>query len=247
MISFEFTLIIQMNKENKEKQIEIIESKEQTWKFIDGGSIYMENFFDKETADKLYTEIKKELDYIPRGELKFGIYGKEIPLPRIKAMQGTLRKNGDYPIYRYGLTQYPETKPWTPIIKEIRDFIEEKYGENCTHLVANKYEDENDHIGYHHDKTTDMTKEGKIYVFSFGETRNLELAEVKGKSLSLEYKIPVKHGSLYILNRETNEKYKHRIKQETYSKEERVSLTFRPICTYVNRKDGKIYKYSKIK
>ena len=120
---------------------------EQTWLILPGNSVFIDKFINKNIADYLFDALEKELIYIKRGELKFHApNGQDIPLPRLKQFYGTIRSNGDYPIYRYGLDKYPETKTWTPVLKVIRDMLEKECGQNSNHCIPNKYEKSTDHI-----------------------------------------------------------------------------------------------------
>jgi len=131
---------------------QIVSQDEQDWIILPGNSVFIDKFISKSIADYLFDALEKELVYIKRGELKFHApNGQDIPLPRLKQFYGTVKKNGDYPIYRYGLDNYPKTNEWTPVLKIVRDMLEKECGQNSNHCVANKYEKNTDYIGYHHD------------------------------------------------------------------------------------------------
>jgi hypothetical protein len=72
-----------MNKNIKD--LEKVENKKQIWIFTPGHSLLRNNVFSKEVCKYLFNELEKEIVYIPRGELKFRICSKLIPLPRVKA------------------------------------------------------------------------------------------------------------------------------------------------------------------
>jgi hypothetical protein len=192
------------------------DSPYQTWYYFLGGTILVENAITKKLADLLFDSLENEIKYIPRGQLTFDLFGKQIPLPRIKAFYGSVKKNGDYPIYRYGGKNYPQVENWTPTLKLI-----------------------DDHIGYHSDKTKDMKRGSSVFVLSLGETRILDIQDKKTKKKI--YSIELTHGSLFRLGWEMNELCKHRIRKETKSKGIRLGLTFRSIHTYVEKESGKYY------
>ena len=132
-----------------EKEIKPI--KDQIWYILTGHSIFIKNFIDKHTSTYLFNQLEKEVKYIPRNELKFlAPNGQNIPLPRIKQFYGTIDENGDYPIYKYSNDVYPKVLPWTPTLKIIKDLLENECNVILNHLVLNKYENENDYIGYNY-------------------------------------------------------------------------------------------------
>lgn len=215
---------------------------EQEWIILPGNSVFIKNFINKSIADYLFDKLEKELIYVPRGELKFHApNGKDIPLPRLKQFYGTIKENGDYPIYRYGLNNYPETKTWSNTLKIIRDMLEIECGQNSNHCIPNKYVDNKDHIGPHHDKTRSLTPGSKVIVLSLGETRRMIIHVIKNKSMKQIAKINMVHGSLFELTLETNKNHKHQIKKENVIKKTRLGLTFRSVYEYYSKKNKNYY------
>lgn len=94
-------------------------------------------------------KLNEELKYVDRSTMVFKIFGKSISLPRDKGFYSDINANGSYSLYRY----YPIMKLWTPTPRLIRDCLNDATGENCNHLVANRYMNGNDYIGFHRDKT----------------------------------------------------------------------------------------------
>lgn len=218
----------------------------QNWTFLPGNSVFIKNFISKSIADYLFDALEIEIKYITRGELKFKApNGQDIPLPRLKQFYGTIKKSGDYPIYRYGLNDYPKTNNWPPILKIVRDMLEQECNQNCNHTVCNKYETNTDYIGYHHDKTNSLTPGSKVIVLSLGQTRRMDIQilwkENNKKKTKKIASIDMIHGSLFELTLETNKNHKHQIKKEKLNKKTRLGLTFRSVCEFVNIKTGNYY------
>jgi alkylated DNA repair dioxygenase AlkB len=191
-------------------------------------SFYFPKFFTADEAKNLYTQLQQELVYVPRDQITFNIFGKTIPLPRDKAFFGDVT-NDSYPLYRYsGNDDYPAVKSWTTTTRKIRDHLKEKTGQYCNHLVANRYRNQKDHIGYHRDKTRDFVDSSDVLTVSFGATRKFQLLNLESKVVET---LNLEHGSLFILGTETNDTYKHRICKTTVTCDERISLTYRSIKT----------------
>lgn len=218
----------------------------QEWTFLPGNSVFIKNFISKSIADYLFSQLEKEIEYIPRGQLKFRApNGKDIALPRVKQFYGTYLPSGNYPTYKYGADDYPPVKKWTPTLKIIRDLLEKECSQNCNHLVLNRYEKGEDYIGYHRDKTKSLTPNSKVIVLSLGETRRMnvqKLYKIDGKKRTKKIAdINMIHGSLFELTLKTNENHKHRIEKTKEKKKVRLGLTFRSVREFFNIKTNKTY------
>jgi hypothetical protein len=96
--------------------------------------------------------------------------------------------------------------------------------------------DNNDHIGYHFDKTRDFVTNSDVITFSFGGERILRL---KHNKTNTTQDVHMKTGSLFILGWKTNSIWKHSIIKTQRTCQRRVSLTYRSIKTILH-KDGTI-------
>jgi alkylated DNA repair dioxygenase AlkB len=142
-------------------------------------------------------------------------------------------------------TKYPDILPWTKTLKIIRDLLERECNQSCNHLVLNRYENENDYIGYHRDKTKSLVPNSKVIVLSLGETRTMNIQEIykvdnKNKTRKI-FETEMIHGSLFELTLKTNLNHKHQIRKTKTSKKVRLGLTFRQVREFINIKTGKYY------
>jgi alkylated DNA repair dioxygenase AlkB len=199
--------------------------KEDIEKLGSKDSYYIANFLDN--PDELFNTLNKEIEYIPREELKYKIYGKELPLPRDK------QYNKDY---------IPIVKPWTDTLREIKDKIEIETNQYCNHLVINRYQDGSDHISYHHDKTRDFVDQSNVLTISLGAPRYLYLKRERDNKIQ---KVILQPGSLFILGPKTNRRWKHAIPKRSINviSEPRISLTYRVMKTRYNPATGEIDEY----
>jgi hypothetical protein len=233
-----------MTSEHLKREIKV--EDKQKWIILPGNSVFIQNFINKSIADYLFNELEKEIVYIPRKELKFRApNGKYIPLPRSKSFYGTVLENGDLPIYRYGLDNYPNVKKWTKTLRIIRDLIERECNLNSNHMIVNRYENGGDYIGYHRDKTNSLKPNSKIVVLSLGENRTMDIQKIYRQANEKKTKkileLDMIHGSLFELTLETNRDHKHQIRKTKQTKKIRVSLTFRRVMEFMNIKTGKYY------
>jgi len=135
----------------------------------------------------------------------------------------------------------------------LRDIIYDITGQRCNHCVVNQYRginlillvekkslflliDNNDHIGYHFDKTRDFVDGSSVITLSFGGQRILRL---KHNETNVKKDIQFQTGSLFVLGWKTNSIWKHSIIKTKQICDRRVSLTYRFIKT-IQHKDGSL-------
>lgn len=214
---------------------------------IPSDSYVIENFLDRDSADKLLKDIDENVTYLSRDDprMLFKMYGKQFQLPRDKAFYGDVQyKDSDLsvnerirvePFYKYA-KDTPMVEGWAgTVLEDIARLISKDAGQECNHVVVNQYRNGNDHIGFHHDKSKTFKKKSNVLTLSLGSSRILRLKKVKGasdsgsKSKSDVIDIPLSHGSLFVLGPKTNELYKHSIIKRKSVVGRRVSLTYRAI------------------
>ncbi|CAF0912295.1 unnamed protein product [Rotaria sordida] len=203
----------------------------------EGDSWYEESLFSSNESIEILKQLDEQIVYLPREQFQFKIFNTINLLPRDKAFYGDVYSDGSYPLYRYESKKdiiYPEVKAWPPVLKRLRDRLFEITGQKCNHCVVNQYRDNNDHIGYHFDKTRDFVNDSNVLVFSFGGERILRL---KHNGSKITEDIHLKSGSLFDLGWKSNSIWKHSIIKTKRSCERRVSLTYRLIKTILH-KDG---------
>jgi alkylated DNA repair dioxygenase AlkB len=161
------------------------------------------------------SDIDELWKYKPQEKQFCHFYGKDIELPRKMLTLGkTYNFNGS-----------------NPSCGEIDDF---GYLSKCILLaepqsiynscVINFYEDGNEYIGYHRDRTNGMSKDSTIVISSFGETRTLRLQHIASKET---FDLLLPHGSRFEFSQHFNNRYKHMIVKSKKIKEKRLSITYR--------------------
>lgn len=169
------------------------------------------------------------------------------PLPRKFALQCKLNENGDQPLYRHPMDQFPEVVEFTYTINKIRkiieDTLENKYQFN--HAIIQEYRDGSDHITEHSDKTIDILQNSVIVNYSVGAPRVLKFRSKDPKegtsSIYDIQDIELINDSMCVLDLQTNKLYKHSIRQNKAITEPRISITFRSVGTYYNKDTKFIY------
>jgi nicotinamidase-related amidase/alkylated DNA repair dioxygenase AlkB len=154
-------------------------------------------------------------------------------VPRLIALQGTKASDGVEPLYRHPADEQPPLTHWTPTIESIRQSVERRIGHPLNHCLIQLYRNGRDFIGEHADKTLDVMRPSLIVNVSLGATRSMIFRSKTAKG-TVPQKLPLPHGSLFMLNLDSNQKFYHGIKQlgSDSTDAPRISLTLRYIGTY---------------
>lgn len=184
----------------------------------DAEIIYYPQFFDKEQADKIYTELLQEIAW---QQDNITVFGKTHPQPRLTALYGNEGKPYSYS----NITMQPH--PWNTLLQKIKYLIEARTECQFTTVLLNQYRDGKDSNGWHADNEKELGTNPIIASLSFGAERVFQLkhntiADAK-KSIVLE------HGSLLLMKGSTQHFWKHQIPKTAKPIGNRINLTFRSI------------------
>jgi nicotinamidase-related amidase/alkylated DNA repair dioxygenase AlkB len=163
-------------------------------------------------------------------------------VPRLIALQGTKEPDGVQPLYRHPADTQPPLTHWTPTVDAIRQEVERRIGHPLNHCLIQLYRNGRDFIGEHADKTLDVMRPSFIVNVSLGATRSMIFRSKTNKG-AVPQKLPLPHGSLFILNLDSNQKFYHGIKQlgSDGTNTPRISLTLRYIGTYYDPTNGAVW------
>jgi len=198
----------------------------------------IDNFFEEDEATELMQDMSSSL---PWDWTYYEINGTQIRGPRKMAW---FADGADWN-YMFSLNHVPgiPVSEWTPTLLSIREKIKEKTGIHFNSMLANLYEEPQEHSAWHSDDDPWLgyPEPSDIVSISFGEAREFHFRpkhdETDVKSVTL------KHGSLGVMGGSFQEFYQHSVPgvktQATY----RINLTFRRI-RYPERKPLKAYWHS---
>jgi nicotinamidase-related amidase/alkylated DNA repair dioxygenase AlkB len=163
-------------------------------------------------------------------------------VPRLVALQGTKEPDGVEPLYRHPADEQPPLLHWTPTIAKIRQEVESRIGHPLNHCLIQLYRNGRDWIGKHADKTLDVMRPSYIVNVSIGTTRTMIFRPKNAQHLAVQ-KLPLPHGSLFMLSLESNQAFYHEIEQlgTMGTDEPRISLTLRYIGTYYDPQTGAVW------
>ena len=163
--------------------------------------------------DALKEEIKWENDEIL-------MFGKRIT---------TKRKTAWYGEKPFEYTYSKTTKialPWTAILLEIKEKIEQISQEKYNSCLLNLYHDGNEGMGWHSDDEKMILPKSAIASVSFGATRKFLF---KHKKDHTQVSTILENGSLLVMKGETQLEWLHSLPKSMKTKTPRINLTFRTI------------------
>ena len=179
---------------------------------------YYQNFFESNRANELFEKLKNE---IPWQQDDITVFGKTYSQPRLTALFG----NEGKPYAYSNIVMQPN--PWNPLLRLIKDEIEEVSKANFTTVLLNLYRDGKDSNGWHADNEKELGLNPVIASLSLGAERSFHLRHNTIKEQKL--KINLEHGSLLLMKGETQHFWKHQISKTAKPIGPRINLTFRII------------------
>lgn len=180
---------------------------------------WMPALFDPTESAQLFDALYKAVDWRQEEIL---LFGKRVAQPRLTAWHGDSDAH-----YRYsGLPLRPV--PWTEILLQIRQRVEEATQTRYNSVLLNLYRDGKDSMGWHSDDEPELGTEPTIASLSFGATRVFQLKPKKragAKIMSLE----LNPGSLLVMRGATQSHFVHAVPKDRHIGTPRINLTFRMI------------------
>ena len=182
----------------------------------DGEVYFYPDFFAPAESDVLFAELLSE---IPWKHEPIILFGKKIMQPRLTAWFGDES-------YSYsGITMHPEK--WTPALHEIKTRIEKEFGIVFNSALLNQYRNQQDSVGWHKDNEKELGVNPTICSVSFGATRDFKFQHSKIKEL--KQSIALTHGSVLLMQGETQHHWAHAIPKTKKELGPRINITFRQI------------------
>ncbi|KAK7042964.1 hypothetical protein VNI00_008701 [Paramarasmius palmivorus] len=228
-----------------------------------GDSYLVEGILGDELSSASFARVKEEVKWDV-------MHHRGGNVPRLVAVQGAIAEDGSYPIYRHPADESPPLLAFTPTVELIRDRVQDLVEHPLNHVLIQYYRSGKDYISEHSDKTIDVVRGSSIINVSLGAQRVMTLREKKEMNIKdnpesqtsghestplnsrVSQRIPLPHGSMFVMGPETNKTWLHGInhdnrpfkvksEEEKAEEGERISLTFRHIGTFLTGDATKIF------
>jgi len=122
---------------------------------------------------------------------------------------------------------YLKTKPlpWSHEVKVLKERIESLLDVTFDYVLLNLYRDGKDHIGFHADGEAIAEGKNTIASLSVGATRRFVMRHKYISGLQKEFML--NSGSLFVMQRKTQQFWKHALPKQAKVNSPRINLTFR--------------------
>lgn len=175
-----------------------------------------EEFLDPQEAWNIYNTLLEET---PWRQDNVKVFGKIYAQPRLTALYDIHGKSYTYS----GLTLNPH--PFTPLLNDLRKRVAKAASAEFSTCLLNLYRDGNDSNGWHADNEAALGTNPVIASLSLGATRQFKLKHREDKDLRAS--VALTHGSLLLMQGETQHRWLHQIPKTRRMVDPRINLTFR--------------------
>jgi alkylated DNA repair dioxygenase AlkB len=182
-----------------------------------GEYIYNPSFLTRDQANFYLEAFKNNIEW---KQESMNMYGKQVLFPRLTSWYG----DNDKPYSFSGITLNPH--PWNKELLEIKKLIEPICNVEFNSVLLNLYRDGNDSISWHTDAEKELGINPVIASVNFGAERIFQLRHIETNE---RIDIPLKHGSLLIMQGELQHFWQHQVPKTKKVNSERINLTFRVI------------------
>ncbi|XP_023617444.1 alpha-ketoglutarate-dependent dioxygenase alkB homolog 3 isoform X6 [Myotis lucifugus] len=182
-------------------------------------------FVDLREADWVLEQLCREVPWKQRTGIREDVTYQQ---PRLTAWYGELP-------YTYSRITMEPNPHWHPVLRTLKNQIEENTGHTFNSLLCNLYRNEKDSVDWHSDDEPSLGRCPVIASLSFGATRTFEMRKKPPPEENGDYtyvervKIPLDHGTLLIMEGATQADWQHRVPKEYHSRAQRINLTFRTV------------------
>jgi alkylated DNA repair dioxygenase AlkB len=176
---------------------------------------FSSDFLNTQVADLYF---QKLFSSIPWKENEVILFGKRYKTPRLESFHAIEEKSYTYSGNK--LIAHAFTKELLELKDQIEAVTDAKF--NC--VLVNLYRNGNDSNGWHADNEKELGKNPSIASLSLGITRRFDLKHIENQE---KISFDLNHGSLLLMEGETQHFWKHQIAKSKKIHEPRINLTFR--------------------
>ena len=169
-------------------------------------------------ADALLAELREGLDWEVH---RIRMFGRLVDSPRLSSWIGDPEASYVYSGIRF------EPRPWHPSLLQLRRELQALLGVDFNSVLANRYRDGRDAMGWHSDDERELGVCPVIASISLGATRRFAFKHRREPARKL--RLDLAHGSLLVMRGDTQSNYRHALPRTARAVSDRINLTFRRI------------------
>ena len=149
------------------------------------------------------------------------MFGRMVDSPRLSSWIGDAGTSYVYSGARF------EPRPWHPALLQLRRELQSLLGVDFNSVLANRYRDGRDAMGWHSDDERELGPCPVIASVSLGATRRFAFKHRRQPAQKLGLELP--NGSLLVMRGDTQANYRHALPRTARAVTDRINLTFRSI------------------
>ncbi|QFY43414.1 alpha-ketoglutarate-dependent dioxygenase AlkB [Candidatus Methylospira mobilis] len=182
----------------------------------------IEAFYDAETSERIYQRLLHEQSW---PDNRYTHAGRQFVLPRLQTWHAD---SGIRYSYSNNLL---ETRPWTPLLSDIRAKIEASLNLSFNSVLVNCYRNGEDHVGWHADNEPELGELPFIASLTLGVERPFAY---RHKKTSENGSILLRSGTLLIMQPDFQRHWLHSVPVDKNTTHGRINLTFRKVVAINN-------------
>jgi len=158
---------------------------------------------------------------IPWETHRIRMFGKWVDSPRLSCWIGDPQAT-----YRYSGADFAP-HPWLPVLAEMRQRLQQELGVPFNSVLANRYRDGRDAMGWHSDDEPELGPEPVIASVSLGAMRRFVLRRRDDHAVKQAFLL--EPGSLLVMRGRSQLEWQHALPRTARPVGERINLTFRQV------------------
>ena len=196
------------------------------WQTFDlpDADVRLAQFCEAGEAERWYARLHAE---IPWERHRLRLFGREVDSPRLSCWIGDADATYVYSRVRY------VPRAWPDALLRIRERLRAQCGIEFNGVLANRYRDGSDGMGWHSDDEPEIDAGVPIASLSLGATRRFTLRHRADPALRSA--IELEHGSLLLMAGGMQRHWQHALPKTTRAIGPRINLTFRRIAPSTDR------------
>lgn len=182
---------------------------------------YIPNYLNDVAANNLLNRLLDALHWQPQ---QLRIYGKWVMTPRSVIWMG----DPDV-CYTYSGVKHTPIH-WFKPVKELCVQLNKAHGFEFNSVLLNRYRTGKEYMGWHRDNEMSLGKNPDIASLSLGAERNFDIRNRKNHCE--KQRLRLAHGSLLLMQGETQSHYEHALPKMLKVNSTRINLTFRKVTNH---------------
>ncbi|HRH76498.1 MAG TPA: alpha-ketoglutarate-dependent dioxygenase AlkB [Cellvibrionaceae bacterium] len=179
----------------------------------------IEQFYSLEESAELYKLLVLQQQW---PDNHYSLAGRTFTLPRKQTW------HADPGIHYSYSNNLLKTRPWTPLLTQLRHSIQTYLNFEFNSVLVNWYRNGEDYVGWHADDEAELGPNPLIASLSLGASRTFSY---KHKYQNITGNIQLTSGSLLIMQPSVQHQWQHAVLPEPEITEGRINMTFRRVLT----------------